>query len=148
MKYLCVNCNFIYDEAIWDQVDWIPAWTKIEDINYCPACQETDTFNHINEEINYIPENTVDKIDLEHNIEMHHDNFRFEITVWWNSHPMWDDHRIAWVALFDEYSDLVEEKFLWIDDDSFVVFDDYDLDEFEIRVKCTQHQTFAKKFIL
>ncbi len=148
MKYLCINCNYIYDEAIWDSVDGIPAWTKIEDLNYCPSCQEIDTFNHINEEITYIDEDTVDKIDLEHDIQISHDNFRIEVTVWWNSHPMWDDHRIAWVALFDEYSDLIEEKFLWIDDDSFVVFNNYDLDEFEIRVKCTQHQTFAKKFVI
>ena len=61
---------------------------------------------------------------------------------------MWDDHRIAWVWLFDEYEDLVEERFLKSDDDSVVVFDDYWLTDFEVRIKCTQHKLFAKKFVL
>ena len=58
------------------------------------------------------------------------------------------EHRILSIWLFDEYWDLVEEKFLWIDDDTVVVFDDYDLDEIEIRVRCSKHWIFGKKFEL
>lgn len=148
MKYLCTNCSYVFDEAIWDNWEEIPAWTKIEQLEYCPVCEEYDTFHHINEEVTYLDENTRDYIDFEHNIELIHDDFRFEITIWNNSHPMWEDHRIAWIWLFDEYADLVEEKFLDTDSDTVVVFDDYDMDEFEIRIKCTQHNTFWKKFQL
>ncbi len=147
MKYLCVNCNYVYDESIWDEVDWIEAWTKIDQFEFCPVCNEYDSFHHINEEVTYIDENTVDKIDLEHDIEVSRDDFSIEVIIWNNSHPMWDDHRITWVWLYDEYSDLVDEKFLSVDSDSVVVFDDYDLDEFEIRVKCSLHKIFAKKFL-
>lgn len=149
MKYLCVNCNYIYDEAIWDNVDSIEAWTKIEDIETCPSCYEYDTFSHITEEITYLDsEFFFDSIEQEHDIEIEKIDNNLSITIWWNSHPMWDDHRIAWVWLFDEYWDLVEENFLSENDDTIVIFEDYDLDEFEIRVKCTQHKIFAKKFVL
>ena len=96
----------------------------------------------------YLDENTVDKVELEHLPEINHDWISIEVTVWNNSHPMEKEHRILSIWLFDEYWDLVEEKFLWIDDDTVVVFDDYDLDEIEIRVRCSKHWIFGKKFEL
>jgi len=148
MKHLCVNCSYIYDEAIWDSWEGIEAWTKIEDIVSCPVCDEYDSFHFISEEITYLWDDLNDKFEVEHFIELNHIDDTFEIIIWWNMHPMWEDHRIAWVWLFDEYCDLVEEKFLWIDDDSVVVFDDYWLQDLEVRIKCTQHKLFAKKFVL
>lgn len=146
MKYLCVECNYIYDESLWDPSEWIEPWTKIEDFIKCPVCDEYDSFHHINEEVIYIDDNTPDRIELEHDIHVNNDNNSVEVTIWNNQHPMTSDHRITWVWLYDEYSDLVDQKFLWVDDDSVVVFDNYDLDEFEVRVKCSQHKLFAKKF--
>ena len=148
MKYLCINCNYLYDEAIWDDIEWIEPWTKIDHFEYCPSCQEYDTFSHINEEVYYLSEQSFDSIENDHNIEIKKNDFDIEVIISENNHPMWDDHRIAWIWLYDEYSDLVDEKFLKVDDDSVVVFDDYDLDEFEVRIKCTQHKIFAKKFVL
>jgi len=58
------------------------------------------------------------------------------------------EHRILSIWLFDEYWDLVEEKFLNVDDDSVVTFDNYDLDDIEIRVRCSKHGIFARKFEL
>lgn len=146
MKYLCVECNYVYDEALWDEWEWIESWTKIDDFVRCPVCDEYDSFHHINEEVLYIDDNTLDRIELEHDIQVKNDNYSIEVTIWDNCHPMTPEHRITWVWLYDEYSDIVDEKFLSIDDDSVVVFDNYDLDEFEIRIKCSQHKLFAKKF--
>jgi len=148
MKYLCTSCNYTFDEALWDWSEWIDAWFKLNDDFSCPVCNEKWTFHHITEEINYIEDWTSDDLEIDHYIELKHDNFQFEITIWDNVHPMWENHRIAWIALFDEYGDLIEEKFLEMDQDSTVLFDDYDLDNFEVRVKCSQHQIFAKKFEL
>lgn len=146
MKYLCVECNYIYDESLWDPSEWISPWTKIDNFEKCPVCYEYDSFHHINEEVMYIDENTFSRVELEHDIKIKNDNYSIEVTIWNNTHPMTDDHRITWVWLYDEYSDIVDEKFLSIDDDSVVVFDNYDLDQFEIRVKCSEHKLFAKKF--
>lgn len=148
MKYLCTSCNYVFDEALWDIWEDIIAWTKIENIEKCPVCEEYDTFHHINEEINYIDDNDLDYMEASHYIDLKHIDFQFKIIVWNDVHPMWGDHRIAWIALFDEYGDLVEEKFLKEDEETIIYFDDYDLDIFEIRLKCTQHKIFAKRFEL
>jgi rubredoxin len=147
MKYLCINCNYIYDEALWDYIEWIPAWTKIERLERCPVCFEYDTFEWIKEEVIYIEKNTNDRIELAHFIEVKRKNWILEVIIWKNSHPMWEEHRICWVWLFDEYSDLVDEEFLSPDSDSIVEFEDYNLWEFEVRIKCSQHKLFGRKFV-
>lgn len=148
MKYLCVNCNFIYDEALWDKWEWIESWTKIEYLSPCPVCLEYDTFNHINEEVIYIEENTKDLYEMSHFIEAEKKDWKILITIGHDVHPMWEEHRISWIWIYDEYWDLVTEEFLWIDFETSIEFEDYDLDEFEIRIKCTQHNLFARKFDL
>ena len=148
MKYLCTNCNYIYDEALWDSGEWLESGVKIDDNFMCPVCEEYDTFHHVNEEICYLDDEPTDLFEIDHFIEVNHKWEEFEVIIWWNTHPMWEDHRIVWVWLFDEYSDLIDEKFLKTDDDSVVIFDDFWIDEFEIRVKCSEHKLFAKKFVL
>lgn len=148
MKYICTNCGYIFDESIWDEVEEISWGTKIDDLDCCPNCLELDSFFQIKEEVIYISENKIDKIESEHFIEINYKNRRIDVTVWWNRHPMEAEHRLLSISLFDEYWDLVEEKFLKEDDDVFVVFDDYDLDDIEIRVRCSKHGIFAKKFAL
>lgn len=148
MKYLCTNCSYTFDEAFWDEWEEIEAGTKIDTFLSCPVCFEEDSFFQIKEEVNYIHKNTNDKIELEHFIKIYHKNRKIEVEIWNNSHPMEKDHRILSVSLFDEYWDLVLEKFLWEDDDTFVVFDDFDLDIVEVRVKCSKHWLFARKFAL
>jgi rubredoxin len=146
MKYLCVNCNYIYDEALWDSTEWIKAWTKIEELEICPVCFEYDIFEPIKEEVIYIEEDTKDKFELAHFIEVEKKNWVLKVVIWGNSHPMWEEHRICWAWLFDEYWDLVDEEFLSADWDSIVEFVDYDLWEFEVRVMCSQHKLFGRKF--
>lgn len=148
MKYICTNCSYVYDESSGDEVEEIEAGTKIDSLDCCPVCLETDGFFQLKEEVIYLDENTVDKVELEHLPDINHDWINIEVTVWNNSHLMEKEHRILSIWLFDEYWDLVEEKFLWIDDDTVVVFDDYDLDEIEIRVRCSKHWIFGKKFEL
>ena len=148
MKYLCINCSYIYDESFWDTNEWIEPWTKIEKLENCPVCFETDTFNHIDEEIIYIDEDTKDNIELEHLIELEKEWENLLVTIWSNMHPMLEEHRITWAWLYDEYWDLVAEEFLSPDSDLVVEFEDFYLWEFEVRVKCNQHNMFARKFAL
>lgn len=148
MKYLCTNCSYVYEESFWDEVEWIEAWTKIESFDACPVCDEFDTFHHIEEEIIYIEEDTGDALELLHFIDATKQDWTIQVTIWNNIHPMWKEHRISWVWLFDEYWELLEEEFLWVESDLSIDFYDYDLDDFEIRVKCNEHNLFARKFAL
>ena len=58
MRYLCVGCNYIYNEDLWDKTEAIKAWTKFEELwdNFvCPVCWEyKDMFQEIKEEINFL----------------------------------------------------------------------------------------------
>lgn len=148
MKYLCTNCGYVYDESLWDEVEEIEGGTRVDELDCCPTCFEVDSFFQIREEVIYIDDDTIDKIEREHFIEINYQNRKIEVTVWKNSHPMEKEHRLLSISLFDEYGDVVEEKFLKEDEDTFVVFDDYDLDDVEIRVRCSKHWIFAKKFAL
>lgn len=148
MKYLCTNCGYVYNESTGDESEEIECGTRVDDLDCCPVCFEVDPFFQVKEEVIYIDENTRDRIELEHFIKINYKNRKIEVTVWDNSHSMGEEHRLLSISLFDEYWDLVEEKFLKIDDDTFVVFDDYDLDDVEIRVRCSKHWIFAQKFAL
>jgi desulfoferrodoxin (superoxide reductase-like protein) len=138
----------MYDEALWDKTENIRAWTSISNIKICPICEEEDSFEIVKEEIIYIEEDTIDRIEQEHFIEAERKDWYITICIWKNEHPMWPDHKIVWVGLYDEYWDLLDEIFLWDDDDLVVDFEDYDLDEFEVRVWCSKHKLFWRKFKL
>lgn len=146
MKYLCTNCRYTFDEALGDIGEDISYWTKIDSIEKCPVCDEYDTFHHIEEEVNYIETDTCDTVELNHYIEAEKIDERLSVTIWANLHPMWENHRIAWVWLYDDEEDLIEEKFFDIEEEPTVFFEDFDLDIFEIRIKCSQHHVFWKKF--
>ncbi len=60
---------------------------------------------------------------------------------------MWEWHRIAAVSLYDEYWDLIETNYLELETEAVTEFDFDDLDEFEIRVKCSVHWVWGKKFV-
>jgi desulfoferrodoxin (superoxide reductase-like protein) len=86
-------------------------------------------------------------MEQEHFIEAEKKDGYITVCIWNNEHSMWKDHRIAWVGLYDEYEDLLGEVFLWEDDDLVIDFEDYDLDEFEVRVACSKHKMFGRKFV-
>lgn len=149
MKYFCIHCSYVYDEAFWDETEGIEAGTKIEDIQVCPSCGEIDSFLFVNEEVNYVDESTTDLKELEHFIEAKKlENWEIFIIISDWEHPMEPEHKIASVSLFDEYGELIEEKFLK-EENAHIweqIFSDYGLDIFEIRVKCNKHWVFARRF--
>lgn len=146
MKYLCNSCSYIYDEAFWDESEEIKPGTKIENLEFCPVCFEKDNFSGIKEEINYLNDWINDKIEKEHNIEAQIIENKIKIIIWDKKHSMEKEHKIASIWLYDEYWDLVEEKFLQEASSLKQVFENYYLDIFEIRIKCNKHWIFAKKF--
>ena len=152
MKYTCINCNYTFDDSVWDIEEWIEPWTKFHDLwddFHCPVCyEESDSFHEIHEEVNYIEDD--DRLDLfetEHMPIVSFDGDVLKVSVWKQPHPMWEEHRISSISLYDEYGDLVEESFLLADDEPICEFDASDLDDFEIRVNCTIHGIWWMKII-
>lgn len=149
MRYLCTNCSYIYDEALWDIEDWYEPWVKLYDMQdyfLCPACWERVWyFQEINEEVIYLYKD--DNLTIEE--ELHYpvilkENWKIKVRVWIEeNHPNEEKHFISSVVLLDEYWDVVEEKFLSYEKNWTVEFDDYDLDEFEVRVSCNLHGVFS-----
>ena len=151
MRYLCTGCNYIYDEDRGEIDDNIKPWIKFENLwdNFvCPACWELpEVFHEIKEEINYLWEIPFDAIEAEHfiNTEFFED-WNIKITVWkWAFHPVWAEHRITSIGIYDEYWDLVYDKFYQKDEDPILGFDVSDLDDFEIRARCSIHWVWGKK---
>ena len=147
MRYLCTNCRYIYDEWMGEKSDSIEPGTRYDADFSCPWCDEYDSFHEITEEVNMIDEtNDEQPLELEHVPVLHTlPDGILEIRVWRHAHPMWSDHRISTIALYDEYGDMVEEKFLDEDEIACVQFDISNLDEYEIRIRCSIHGTWGMK---
>lgn len=144
MKYLCINCNYVYDNSLWDNEEWIGIWLEIDK---CPVCEEFDTFQWIEEEVNYI-EGNLWAHEIDHFPEVEVSNEKIRVTVWNEIHPMWESHRIAAVYLLDEYWDLVDTRYLELETEAVVEFCNENFDEFEIRVKCSVHWLWWRKITL
>ncbi len=153
MRYICTNCSYIYDEDLGDLDSNIPAGTKFYDLwDYytCPVCSELpDIFHEIKEEINYIQKSTIDKLEQSHFIDIKSiDKDNIKISIWKEEiHPCWLEHRITSIWLYDEYWDIVDEVFLEEDMPPETDFDISDLDEYEVRVRCTIHWVWARKVV-
>ena len=144
MKKLCTTCNYIYDESTWDKEENIDIWTKIDK---CPVCKEYDTFQGIEEEINYAEdEDNLNMLEIEHFPIFNFDRSILEVRAWREPHPMWAEHRVCSIWLYDEYGDLIEESFYAEDDELVMKFDISDLDSWEVRIKCTIHWIWGRKF--
>lgn len=144
MKYICSNCNYIYDESIWDKTEWIKAGSNfwlLWDHYCCPNCYEDrDTFHEVIEEVNYIDiNNNIDLIENDHFINVDIKDWNAQVSIWRNIHPSWEDHRITEIILLDEYWDIIETKFLAEEEEPIVDFDITDIDDFEIRTRCSVH---------
>jgi len=145
MRYLCTGCNYIYDEDRGEIDDNIKAWTKFEnlwDSFVCPNCWELpEIFHEIKEEINYLWEIPFDAIEAEHFINtVISESWIITITVWkWAFHPVWAEHRITSIWIYDEYWDLVFDKFYEEDEDPILEFDVSDLDDFVVKARCSIH---------
>jgi|SaaInlV_100m_DNA_6_1039743.scaffolds.fasta_scaffold00242_8 desulfoferrodoxin (superoxide reductase-like protein) len=144
MKFLCTNCNYVFDKALWDVEEKIEIWTELDK---CPVCEEYDTFQWIEEEINYIDIDSLGALEIDHIPEIKIKDNKLIVTIANEIHPMGEGHRIASIWLYDEYWDLIEEKYLELETEANVEFDFDDLDEFEIRTKCSVHWVWARKFV-
>ncbi len=150
MRYLCTNCNYIYDEWMGEKSDGITSGIRCDDDFLCPGCEECGYFHEIEEEINIINEsNQEEYLELEHipviNIL---ENNMLQVRVGRESHAMWPEHRISTIALHDEYGDLIREEFLEEDNEALAEFDVLDFDDVEIRVRCSLHGTWSRKISL
>ncbi len=127
--------------------DDIAPGTRYDDNFACPGCDEYGTFQVIEEEVNMIDEtNDEEFMELLHiPVRQILPNGKLQVRVWREPHPMGDDHRITTIALHDEYGDVVEEKFLDEHDEASAEFDIDDLDEYEIRIRCSLHGTWGMK---
>ena len=141
----------MYDEDKWEIWDDIQPWTKFEnlwDSFVCPWCGELpEVFHEITEEINYLWEIPFDVLEAEHYINTEiQDEDNIVITIWkWDSHPAWSEHRVSSIWIYDEYGDIVYEKFFLEDEDAILEFDISDLDDFEIRARCSIHGVWGVK---
>ena len=127
-----------------EKSDGVEPGTRCDEDFLCPGCDEYGTFHEIQEEVNII-----DATNNEQHLELEHipvlntlDNGILQVRVWRQAHPMWSDHRITTIALYDEYGDLIEEKFIDEDEEAFAEFDSSDLDDYEIRIRCSLHGTW------
>ncbi len=159
MRYLCTNCNYIYDEWMGEKTDGITSGVRCDDDFVCPNCEECGYFHEIEEEINIIDEsNQEEYLELEHipvinikkpvSYEGAKEGVMLEVRVGRESHPMWPEHRISTIALHDEYGDLIQEEFLEEDNEAMAEFDVSDFDDIEIRVRCSLHGTWSRKISL
>lgn len=152
MRYMCVTCNYIFDESQWDKEENIPAWTKIDDLYWCPVCWDFESFQWIQEEVNYAEDDhQLRLLEIEHIPQIQtisHDSSQriIEVTIWLSWHPMWEEHRITSILLYDEYWDLIMEEFLWSEREPKVQFDISDLGKYEIVARCSIHWLWGRKF--
>ncbi|MFK7780067.1 MAG: desulfoferrodoxin family protein [Candidatus Gracilibacteria bacterium] len=144
MKYLCTNCNYVFDKAIGDKEEGIAIGAEIDK---CPVCKEYDVFQGIKEEINYISGDDLLSLEIDHYPEIEIKKDKIIVTVGNEIHPMGLEHRIAAVGLYDEYGDLVKVNYLELETEAVTEFDFDNLDEFEIRVNCSVHGLWARKFV-
>ena len=149
MKYLCTNCSYIYDEALWDSQEDIKAWTLFDEMSEyfsCPVCGETsESFHEIKEEVLYADDmNHLSWLEAEHIPKVDIVDWKAIVNI---SHPMVESHYISSISLFDEYGDLVIEEFLDPNKEAKIEFDVSDLDEFEVRARCSDHGTWGSGMI-
>lgn len=144
MKYTCTECWYVYDEAKWEPDDGINPGTKIIELwDYftCPSCYtDGSAFIAAREEVNYpLDKNRLSKIEQEHQIFYEVIWKQLHVKIGEPEHAMGESHYISSISLVDDSGEMIEERFLEIDDAPEIIFDlDY-LDNFEILCRCTQH---------
>ena len=149
MKHLCTNCWYIYDEINWEIEDWIDYWTKLDDIRetfVCPNCFESsENFQEITPHIHSLDdEGDILWIEAEHiPLVEFLENWEIKIEI---NHPSEESHFIWNIWIYDSFWDLVYEEFFKPWEPAYLEFDVSDLDEFEIRIQCSLHWIFSKKY--
>lgn len=155
MKYTCTQCRYIYDDAFWDTAEWIDAGKSLYEIwesFSCPGCwSSVDDFQEIQEEVLFADNpDSLSMVESEHIPCIHFladKSGIVEVLVWNPPHPMFEEHYIGSVSLYDEDGDMIEQKNLSPEDDPVVKFDISDLDNFTVRAKCNQHWIWSTQII-
>ncbi len=147
MRFLCVNCSYIYDESLWEETDGIEPGTCVHEIGediHCPGCDGSfEDFSPIEDEVIYVdnPEK-LSYIEREHMPHIiYQDTEKVEVCIGEEDemHPSGEDHRITAIYLIDDEGHIVEEVFIMADEDPVAEFDISWLELFEIRASCSQH---------
>ena len=145
MRFLCVNCSYIYDESLGDVHEDIDPGTSVDQIPediLCPGCEGSfEDFAPIEDEVLYIdnPDRLTD-VEREHMPHiLYQDSEKIEVSIGEDMHPVSDDHRITGIYLVDEEGHIVEELFIMPEEEPIAEFDVSGLDNFEIRASCSQH---------
>lgn len=153
MRFLCVNCSYIYDESLGDEADGIEPGTVIDEIDsdtHCPGCDGSfDDFSPIEDEVLYA-ENPkhLNHLEKEHiPYIIYQDSERVEVQVGEEIHPVGDDNRITSIYLIDDEGHIVEEIFIMEEEDPVAEFDISGLDLFEIRASCCRHGLWSTGLI-
>ncbi len=155
MRFLCVNCWYIYDESLWERDDGISPGTWIDEIPeniHCPGCGEGfDDFSPIEDEVIYVDNSEhLSHIERQHLPKiLYHDEHKIEVCIGEEEemHPAGEDHRITAIYLIDEDGHIVEEVFIMPDEDPVAEFDISWMESFEIRASCSQHGLWGTGYI-
>lgn len=155
MRFLCVNCGHIYDEALWEETDGIDPGTWIDEISediHCPSCDGSfEDFSPIEDEVIYVDNpDHLSHVEREHMPRIiYQDLQRVEVCIWEEEemHPSWEDHRVTAIYLVDDESHIIEEIFIMMDEDPVAEFDISGLESFEIRASCSQHGMWGSGMI-
>lgn len=153
MRFLCVNCGYIYDEALGDEADGIDPGTLIDDIGsdvHCPACDGGfEDFSPIEDEVLYAEDpNHLNHLEKEHIPHIiYQDQERVEVCIGEEMHPMDENHRITSICLVDDEGHIIDELFIMEEEDPVAEFDISGLDLFEIRASCNRHGLWSSGLI-
>ena len=144
MRYICTNCNFIYDDNIWIPEEGIaPQSFFIMGENFvCPSCfWEKDWMYELSEEIIYF-ENIDNLSELE---SLYYPNYVIDKDkkVLSISFSELDSHNwalISKVVLLDEYNDIID---ISSDCEDEISFDISTIDSFKILIHSQNHWLFS-----
>ncbi|MCH2188229.1 rubredoxin [Candidatus Gracilibacteria bacterium] len=154
MHYFCTQCSYSYDEGKGDEQEGILPGTLIENIHTCPQCGEYESFQGVQEEVNYLDysslplgEEAITSLEAEHMIQWEDvgDDTILVKVGQPDFHATGEDHRITTLELYDEYGDRADVKFFASEEIPETEFDTSGMDKFEIRAKCSLHGTWGIK---
>lgn len=155
MRFLCVNCSYIYDESLGDETDGIEPGTCVDEIwedIHCPWCDGSfEDFSPIEDEVIYVDDpKHLTHVENEHFPRiLYQDSEKVEVCIGEEEemHPSWEDHRITAIYLIDDEWHIVEEIFIMQEEDPVAEFDISGLEVFEIRASCSKHWLWSSGMI-
>ena len=141
MQYLCTQCNYIYDEFMWDKELQIAPWTFFEELKEdfkCPICWSSKEYFHwIKEEVlKANDKNNLNLVEKKHIPNVKIKDNKIFVKIWETKHIMTDEHYIVYIELLDENQKQIDIKYLTSIDKPEAIFDKDFLDTFEVRAKC------------